>query len=202
MKTPFILVFALLLALAGCKKEYELKKSVFISDPDFPELPTYSEWGYNTFGAYYDREVFKSNDYLVPVKIISEDNSISLLLNGQKGDGYYYSSGLHEMTLTFTLAGISATEYSDLVALNDTTIDLTNPLCHVTVSIDTVKYDANILSGQLNIKRAQYLQVDEVPEEVILSGLFELKAILKDQPITISEGRFDVGISADNFYTY
>lgn len=204
MKTYILLLSAIILFLAGCKKEYELKKSVYISDPDFPNLPAYSEWGYNTFGAFYDRDVFISNNKSVPAKVITDSNSISFILDGQKGDNYYYYYEYvhHEMIMTFNLSGIRSTQYSDLTKLNDTIIDLTNPFCQVSISIDSVKYNVEILSGELNFKRAQFLQVDEVPAEVILSGYFECKAVLKDQPFTISDGRFDVGISTDNYYNY
>jgi hypothetical protein len=65
-----------------------------------------------------------------------------------------------------------------------------------------MKYTANILSGELTFKRAQNLLVDEKQVEVILSGYFEFKALIDNEPVTISNGRFDVGISPDNFYNY
>ena len=70
MKTYILIILRLIAAfLTSCKKENELKKSVFIYDPENIDLPEYSEWGYNTFGAYYDREIFVSTDEAVPAKI-------------------------------------------------------------------------------------------------------------------------------------
>jgi hypothetical protein len=179
-------------------KENELKKSVFIYDPENMDLPAYSEWGYNTFGAYYDREIFVSNDELVPAKIIVSDTSLSFLLDGQKGSSYYYDYS--EMMISFMLSGFIPEHYADLALFNDSIIDLTNSACHVFVTIDTMKYAADILSGKLNFKRVQILQVDKQQVEAILSGYFDFKAIINDKPITISDGRFDVGIGPDNFY--
>ena len=50
--------------------------------------------------------------------------------------------------------------------------------------------------------RAQHLLVDEVPQEVILSGVFEFQAMVNGMPVTVSEGRFDVGVDESNFFKY
>jgi len=200
MKTRlFILSAILLLFYTGCSKDNELKKSVFIKDSEFTDLPAYSEWGYNNFGAYYDREIFVSNDYLVPAKVIATDSSISFILDGQKGRSTYYSE-YTEMSLTFMLQGFAPRQYEDLTTLNDSVIDLKNPACQVHLSVDTLTYRAVILSGMLTIKRVQNLMVDKQPVEAILSGYFEFKALINDKPVTMSDGRFDVGIGIDNFY--
>jgi hypothetical protein len=200
MKTHLFIILALISTfLTACKKENELKKSVFIYDPENIDLPAYSEWGYNTFGAYYDREIFVSNNEFVPAKIIVSDTSLSFLLDGQKGPSDYYSD-YPEMLISFTLSGLMPAHYADLALLNDSIIDLTNSACHIFVTIDTVKFTADILDGELNFNKVQILQVDKQQVEAILSGYFEFKAIINDKPITISDGRFDVGIGPDNFY--
>jgi hypothetical protein len=81
-------------------------------------------------------------------------------------------------------------------------IDLTNPLCKVLVTIDTTKHEEHILNGILQFKRAQNLIVDKKQIEVILSGYFEFQALVDEEPISITLGRFDVGIGADNFFKY
>jgi hypothetical protein len=52
----FVSVLSLNL-LFSCQKmsDYELSGTFFIEDPYYPGLPIYSEWGYNTFGAYIYR---------------------------------------------------------------------------------------------------------------------------------------------------
>jgi hypothetical protein len=59
-----------------------------------------------------------------------------------------------------------------------------------------------IISGQFYFKRAQYLRVDKKPSEVILSGTFELQARINGELVSISDGRFDTGISDSNFFKY
>ena len=107
MKNNIInIAFGALLLIVACSKETELGKSVFIPDSDFPDLPAYSEWGYNTFGAYYDRELFVYNESEVPAKVINTGGRTSFLLKGQKGtSGGYYSYNQVEMSISFDLYG-------------------------------------------------------------------------------------------------
>lgn len=202
MKQFLILPSIIILLLSGCKEETELQKSVFIPDVNYPELPLYSEWGYNTFGAYYDREAFISNNHEVPVKVVVTGNKTSFIFKGQKGATNYNSDSYTEMSMTFKIDGFLPEDYIDLIVLNDTKLDLTNPNYSVVVSIDTAEYEAYILNGEFEFKRAQNLLVDKKQIEVILSGYFEFQALINEEPVTISNGRFDVGIGMDNFYNY
>jgi hypothetical protein len=189
----------MLLLLSGCSKENELKKSVYVPDSETPELPAYSEWGYNTFGAFYDRQVFRSSDDLVPVKVFSTDTAMQLILEGEIWHDSY-SGGKGDMSLTFILSGFTPATYEDLVLLNDSVVDLKDPRCSVRVAGDFIVQPVIILSGILYFKRVQNLSVDKQHIEAILSGYFELRAMINNIPVTISEGRFDVGIGSNNFY--
>lgn len=200
MKKLFLIFAPSILIFLACSKENELKKSVFVYDKEFVDLPAYSEWGYNTFGAYYDRTPFVSNNWTVPAKIIVQNNAMSLVLAGYKPSENYYSNS--EMTLTFRMPGFAPADYTGLLLLNDSVLDLSKPVYQVLVSIDTANYTAAILNGELKFKRVQNLLVDKKQVEVILSGYFEFKALINNKPITVSDGRFDVGISSDNFYRY
>ena len=82
---PFIIVLLLVFA---CSSDTALKKSIYIPDEEFPELPKYSEWGYNTFGAYYDRQAFTSTSEDVPVKVINKAGKTSFVFAGRKGPKY------------------------------------------------------------------------------------------------------------------
>ncbi len=201
MRKQLCVLSMIVLFFGGCAKDNSLQQSVFISDPENPQLPIYSEWGYNTFGAFYDRSVFVSNNSAVPSKVIVSKDTLSFELFGQlNGAGNYYST--QNMTIDFQLKGFSLTQYTDLTKLNDSALDLTNPLYQVLISIDGSTVPATILNGSLFFKRTQNLQVDDVPIEVILSGYFNFQAIINNNPVTISNGRFDVGIGPDNFYVY
>src|SRR5258706_9086812 len=113
------LIFAMLVILvAGCAKENELKKSVLIYDSEYTDLPAYTEWGYNTFGAYYDRQIFISNNETVPAKVIVSKGRMSFVLGGQNGITKYYSDPFKKMTMTFELAGFTPGTYTNLIVLN------------------------------------------------------------------------------------
>jgi hypothetical protein len=183
----------------GCKKETELKKSVYMADSEMPELPAYSEWGYNTFGAFYDRQVFRSSDALVPSKVYSSDTATQLILEGELWEDEYASTH-SDMSLTIILKNFTPLNYGELVVLNDSVIDMKDPGCMVQLSGSFITKPVNILSGTLYFKRVQNLSVDKQHIEAIVSGYFEFKAVINDKPVTVSEGRFDLGIGPDNFY--
>jgi hypothetical protein len=203
MKIKYIIVLIAVAFLAGCSKDTTLKSSVEQYDTEFADLPAYSEWGYNTFGAYYDRQTFIWNHRSVPGKIIVHNGSTQFLLSGQLGssDDYYYDTN-PEMVLTFWFRNYTPSAYTDVMAFNHRTLDLTDPAYGVTISIDTVTYPVTVISGTLQFKRIQNLLVDLKQEEIILSGYFDIKAIINNKTITISNGRFDIGIQNDNFYNY
>jgi hypothetical protein len=191
----------LLIAFLGCNREHELKKSIFFQDPNFPGLPEYSEWGYNTFGVYYDRNPFTSNSEVEPLKVIYNNNKTSFVFTGNAAPGAVYYG--YPFTMTFTIMGYKPKNYGDLATLNDTTFALTDAIHEIIISDGHQLTDTlEVLEGEFQIKRAQYLLVDKKPTEVILSGVFGFKAISKGGPVTFSEGRFDLGIGPDNFYAY
>ena len=196
-------MFALLIMCCGlfaCSEETELRKSIFFPDSEFPELPQYSEWGYNTFGAYYDRQPFISNDIEVPVKVIQRDEKTSFVLTGQKGVGYYtYPS---TFSVTIIISGFQAESYSDLIKFHNTTLDLADPALTVVVTEKLNADTVDILQGEFQFTRAQFLLVDQKPREVILSGIFGFQALVNGLPVSITNGRFDVGVHEDNFFRY
>jgi hypothetical protein len=204
MKKTLYILSAILVLFSSCEQDNDLKESIMIYDTDFTDLPVYSEWGYNTFGAYYDREVFISNDNKVPVKVIVTNNETSFVFTGRKGSSSYYYGDNKEMVMTFKMKDFAPASYKDILVLNDTILDLKNPAYTIILSINNVKDTVEILSGEFHFKRAQNLIVDKKQIEVILSGYFSFKARVFDEelPITVSEGRFDVGISSDNYYIY
>ena len=189
--------------VAGCSKEYELKKSIFIPDPDSPDLPAYTEWGYNTFGAFYERQLFLYSEQEIPAKIIYAGGTTSFVLKGQKNSyGYYYWDNMKEMTLTFRLPAIQPSSYHNLTILDKMKIDLSSEDGLVTLFMDGETFEPEILQGELEFKRVQQLFVDTKETEVILSGVFSFQALVNGEPVSLSEGRFDVGIGIDNFFRY
>lgn len=206
----YTIIAVILLLSARCKSDYELEKSVFRPDPVYPSLPEYTEWGYNTFGAYYDRILFIYNNDKVPAKMINTGGITRFMLNGNMGevdhDGYYdyydsyYPYG--DMSMTFELPGFLPESYEDLVQLNDTVIDLTGTGVQVVTVIDNDTVEMELIKGELEFTKAQFLLVDQQPIHVILSGYFGYQAVVDGIPISVSHGRFDVGVGEANFFRY
>lgn len=198
MKT-YGLIATFLLALCSCS-EGVLDKTIFIPDEDDSNLPAYTEWGYNAFGAKYERMYFLATNDIIPCKIIYQDGILRFSLSGHIGTGYYYNE--EKMTLTFSFPMSSPIrEYSDLTALHNLEIDLTDASCEVKMAKDDHEAIINPLSGRLFFKRTQLLRVDGKENRVILSGLFEISFLNDGIPERISDGRFDLGINKD-FYSF
>jgi len=185
------------ITLYSCSKEYELQQSIFIEDPNSPGLPMYTEWGYNTFGAYYDRLVMTNGD-AVPMKVVSRDTGTTISFYG------YINEDLEtkDVQFDFMFPDWHPNEYTKLIILNDTTFSLLDPNCSVSMIINDEIQNTEILNGELNFKRAQNLFVDNYPEEVILSGFFHFQITIDSIPVSIDDGRFDMGVGTRNFFVY
>lgn len=198
MKALKILYSAILLLLItpSCEKmeDFNLSGTVFIEDPYYPGLPIYSEWGYNTFGAYIDRKPFISTSEDLPVKVIVNADTINFIFRGTMGS--------NNVDLKFAIKGFSPQTYSDLTELDNITFNLKDSGRAVTLKIGNETTKLNLIEGELIIKRAQRLYVDEELSRTIMSGYFNLKTFLNNEPISISQGRFDLGIGYENFYNY
>jgi hypothetical protein len=195
-----VLIIAFLLVYA-CSDETELKKSVFIADKDYPDLPAYTEWGYNTFGAYYDRKLFIYTNEDVPVKIINSEGRTSVTFRGRLGGTQYYQSG-SDMSLSFDFFSFAPKVLTDLLELNGQEVNLNTPGCGVRIKIDNEEFEADIFSGSILFKKVQKLYVDNKLAEVILSGTFQFSAVVNAEPVSITLGRFDVGVGQDNFFSF
>lgn len=192
----FLFIIAAATFLTGCESSYNLRSSVYIYDDEFTDLPAYTEWGYNTFGAYYDRSVFISDED-TPATVLCHDNKTAFTLDGELRENFG-----DEMSVTFILTCFEPGKYSDLVILNDSTIDLADESCKVCLFYHGVEDTLNIIDGELYFKRVQHLLVDKKSVEAILSGYFQFKTLIDGKPITLSNGRFDVGLGYENFYSY
>ncbi|MPM41057.1 hypothetical protein SDC9_87706 [bioreactor metagenome] len=187
----FFICTVLIFSACSSSDKYRLSGSVFIHDKDFPELPKYSEWGYNTFGTYIDRTPFVSDNYTMPVKIIVESDTCRIGFSGQY---------LNKATLTFHLPHFTPENYSALSALNNKTISLMEPSCMVTFTNNNKTDTLNITEGSLTFKRVQKLLVDKEEMKSVLSGTFSMKTSIAGEPVTIGNGRFDVTVGEVNFF--
>ncbi len=184
----FFVFTVLIFSACSQSDEYRLSGSVFIPDEDFPELPKYSEWGYNTFGAYIDRTPFVSDNYTMPVKVIVESDTCQIGFRGKNA------------ALAFHLPDFAPENHSGLLALNGKTYPLTQSSCMVTFTNNKKTDTLNITEGSLTFKRAQKLLVDKKEMKTVLSGTFSMKTSIGGEPVSIGNGRFDVTVGEINFF--
>jgi hypothetical protein len=189
-----LILFPLLFSSCAKMEDFSLSSTVFIEDPYYPGLPIYSEWGYNTFGAYIDRKPFVSTNDDLPTKIIVNHDTLNLTLRGRMGG--------QDVDLKFSIKGYSPATNYDLTELNEVTINLKEGGHFVSLKTGNETKVLKLIEGELKFNRVQRLLVDEEPMRVILSGYFNFKTFLNDEPVAISYGRFDLGIGYENFYNY
>ncbi len=194
LKHIYLLVFAVFLFQSCSTDDFELTESVFIQDPYYPGLPIYSEWGYNTFGAYIDRKPFVSTNDEIPAKIIVNTDTLHLILKGRMGN--------ESVDMRFSIKGYPLATNWDLVELDGKTINLKDLGCSVTLKMNGVTQVLKIIEGEIKFNRVQRLYIDEEAMRIILSGYFNFKTFLQNEPVAISYGRFDLGIGYENFYNY
>lgn len=199
MIKKYILIAIVISVIVGCSSDYELEDSIFIPDTEYSGLPQYSEWGYNSFGAYYDRKVFVSNNSEVPVKVIVNDTATTFYFNGVlESEDYYYD--VEDMSVNFIIPDFDPKNYSDLIQLNDSIIDFTESGSDVDIKINDSLVDVKLINGTMHFKAARKLYVDELDVRVILSGVFEFQIIVDGEPMSVSYGRFDLSIGYSNFF--
>ncbi len=191
----YILIIAMVVA-TGCSKEAELVDSIYVPDHDYPSLPAYSEWGYNTFGVIWEREYFIYNTSEIPLKIIKNDDKLSFLFQGH--NNYEYNGGY--LALRFTFSDPDINEYIDLLTYDNHIIDFKADGVMVEMLTTTSIKTLNILDGEIYFKRAQKLFIDDIEEQIILSGTFSLKFLENEIPESMTNGRFDFGVNDDIFF--
>jgi len=192
MKNQILIFTIFSFLLFSCSKT-DLDRTIFIPDEDDPTLPAYTEWGYNSFGAEYERDYFLASQRIVPCKIMCENDRLRFSLNGTIRNN-------SEMSLEFIFPVTLMNEFTDLAQLNDVVIDLSSNDCTVKIWQGETEAVLEILDGKLHFKRIQLLHVDDKINRVIVSGIFELRFLQRGYPTTISNGRFDLGITNSVFY--
>ena len=106
----------------GCVEDPDLHRSIFVRDKQHPDLPQYSEWGYNTFGAYFNEDVFVSGDYLwEPASVTQGDTSMVLSFHGEKRSK---GKDTTDMFMYFNISRSTSRYDQFLYSLNDSVIDL------------------------------------------------------------------------------
>lgn len=184
----------ILFSVACSKNEAELTSSVFIPDQEISDLPAYTEWGYNTFGAVFDREYFLYTNSKIPLKILSHNKNTKFIFDGELG--------YDDFKLVFSIDSLMPMNYIDLLNLNDSVFDLANNNCNVLYIDKNDTTVVDVLSGEFHIKRAQKLYIDDVQKEVIISGYFDFKYLVDSYPYSVNNGRFDISVGDNVFFYY
>ncbi len=196
MKKIIFLIILIASIITSCSKETELTDSIYVADQEDPNLPAYTEWGYNTFGVIWERKYFTYSTSDIPLKITKNNDSISFLFQGINSTNYEY------MGLRFTYIDGHINDYLDFLSYQDHSVNF----IYDTVKVELLQQNMepktlNILDGTLHFKRAQTLFIDDREEEqIILSGTFSLKFLDNAIPESMTGGRFDFGINDDIFY--
>jgi hypothetical protein len=203
MKTYLTLLAGLLVLFSACS---DMERTIFISDDNDANLPAYTEWGYNSFGAKYERLYFLVCKSIIPCKITYQEGILNFSLTGTLSEDWYGDYGRFNpetMTLTVSFPSEPMHEYRDLLALHGRVIDLADSSsCRVNIErTDKTGITVVPLRGHLTFRRAQLLRIDGKENRVILSGSFDLQFLTNNKPESISDGRFDVGIHTD-FYNF
>lgn len=193
----YLLLLVLAVLSISCTRYTDLNDSLYINDPNFNGLPAYTERGYNTFGAYYDRNYFLYSRQETPLKITVQDEHISYIFQGIKGNHYPTDN---YMSVTFIIPDSTTNKYQDLIEYDEQIFNLTDPDIRVRITTNGITNDVEVLEGLLNFKRVQTLYVDDAENQLIMSGNFELKFLNNDIPANLSYGRFDFGVDDLIFY--
>jgi len=184
-------LITIILLVCSCidpsKKGFD--KYIFIPDKEDPNLPAYTELGYNTFGAKYGDSYFLSNENSV-VDVSYQNEILNLCLQSYQE----YTDNTESMSLTFSFPSSPVQTYQDLASLNGTVIDLTGASCNLIMKKGATTDTLVVSSGHLNFKRVQILRIDKIEDRAILSGTFDAQFLRNELPETISNGRFDFGV--------
>jgi hypothetical protein len=193
MKITRAIWYLLSLAIAGgCVGDPDLRRSIFVRDIKYPDLPQYSEWGYNTFGAFINEDVFVSGaDLWEPASVMQNDTAMILSFHGEKRS---IGRDTTDMIMYFTITRSSPVYTEFLLSLNNSVIDLSTSSNQVQIMSDNLLSPVMITHGELYFKRVQNLVVNLEPMETIFSGTFEFEGTLNGKPVSVTLGRFDVGV--------
>lgn len=186
-----ILIFTI---IGGCSYEldYYAASIIFIEDDDNPQLPIYSEKGYNSFGIYWGLSPLVTKHQHDPSKIVSKNDSCHIYLSGTVEYTPY--------TVIISIPEYSPESFNELIQLNNKEYNLSLLECNLSLLSGSSKIELELMDGLFKIHKAQNMYIDKKINSVVLSGKFWFKAVIDDEPISFSNGRFDIRYGDDNFF--
>lgn len=195
----YIIIAAALIAMTACSKS-DFKETQYISDPDYPGLPIYSEMGYNSFGAYINDKVFYSNWNDRPFYLVADRDNLTMTLYGRSNNDNFNMVFTLPIDTTYPLE-----DYHSLLILNGKsfTIDTIPMSCIVKMEGHYAPEIESIYSGYIKFEKVQQVLVDKTDAEVVVSGKFQFRAFTPDGTrIDVTGGRFDLGVDNANFVNF
>ncbi len=190
----YVTVAIVMMIGISCRRdyyEYDFGKPVFIKDSVDKDLPQYSEQGFNTFGSYYNSGFWVSVNELYSSPCIARTLGDSLCISFR---GAYNRE--ERMDLKLLITGITYKNANELTALDNRRFDLSNSNVVLKINDDTIKN----LSGRFIFKRARHLIINNKFTGAVLSGTFEIKGLVLNEPVHFQKGRFDIIIKKQDFY--
>jgi len=193
MKKYLLIISVLGLIFVSCKKESTFSGSYYVSDPNNPSLPIYSESGNNTFGAMFDNNSITKSQYQYNSGFVflTTDTTSIFKLN---------FSGNQLITIDFNLKDFFPSNYVELLTLNGKTYNFKESNSSFTLYYNGEPVNYQLIDGEIEFHKVQPLRIDEIVSGTVLSGYFSMKFIINNQPHAIYDGRFDVGVQDYNFY--
>ena len=189
----YLTIAIVMFGLISCD-ETTLDQTIVVKDEQDPNLPAYTEWGYNSFGAKYERTYFLASNAWVPCKITCKNGQVNFILQGSL-------SGIYDKTiLTISFLAPEIREYADLLLLHEQSLNLKDASCSVQMEYGNENQLLNLIAGNLTFKRAQQLRVDDKDDRIVLSGTFAVQFLNNNRPESFSRGRFDIGLIEQDFY--
>lgn len=188
---------------SSCDKD-DLDRTIWIPDDTEPGLPAYSEWGYNTYGAYVNDAVLSCYQYSYDkwTHVVTDDATLAISLGYfSLTDGEYDDYSSDYVVFKFPYKRLN--DFTDLGDLNDKRFDLTSDGCQVLLKHEMRTngkgVEVRVTRGYIHIRRVQIVYLDGVLREAILSGVFDVSGVAsvngRDVDINITKGRFDIGVS-------
>lgn len=208
MKTIGILKLSIGLALSfvmgamliSCDDDKDIERVIWVDDDEYEGLPAYTEWGYNTFGAYVNNRTFASARYFseAPMHFYSGNDTLTFCMEAHQ----YSTYSPIISTLKFVFPYKHITKYTGLKELQGVVVDLAADDVKVRVLTSVNDYSEevtlNVESGELKFSRVQILYIDGDMVEAIVSGTFQFDATTEGTSLEVRHGRFDVGVDGDN----
>lgn len=186
--------------LTACD-ENDIERVIWIDDDVYEGLPAYTEWGYNSFGAYVNNRTFASSRHANESTMHFTSGENTLTFSMETTDKDIYTPIIKEMSFTFPYQHI--TKYVGLKELQGLTFDLASDNVDVKAVLSnddesTDEQTLDVSSGKLVFKRVQILYIDGDQVEAIVSGTFEFNATTQSAAYEVRHGRFDVGVDGDD----